>query len=78
MPLFQFDESASFEVNLEAFIDAMADDDSEMAEVFRSHATKLIGASDDNQRRAARTSFNQAIKASLDATLNHDESGEST
>lgn len=74
MSVFEFDDSISFDENLEAFLTELDALDSEMAAILRetlSGARAVIkeGAPD----RKARAAFNEAVLERLDALLASEE-----
>jgi len=69
MTTFKFDDTTDFETNLDAFLNHMAADDSEMAAILRAHISDLKYAADDARRRAARADFNARVKSDLDTLL---------
>jgi hypothetical protein len=66
MPDMQFDDTKSFDHNLELFLTHMDAVDADLGTILRTHVDKLKGALDDSTRRDARTLFNEGIVASLD------------
>ena len=70
MPDLKFDNTKSFDENLELFISRMENEDPEMGSILRSNIGELKVASDDTGRRGARTNFNSKIVTALDEKLN--------
>lgn len=66
MPALNFDETKKFDDNLETFLAYMDSQDSELGAILRANVNELKGASDDSDRRRARTEFNNKIIAALD------------
>ncbi len=66
MPELNFDESKSFDANLEDFITSMEGEDAELGAILREHISELKGATYEKARRDARTSFNDKVIKSLD------------
>lgn len=74
MPELKFDDTKSFNENLELFLSHMEAADSEMGAIMRSNITTLKGVSDDaTTRRKARAEFNTKIVTALDEKLEESE-----
>lgn len=69
----QFDNTKSFDDNLETFLTHMEVEDAEMGAILRTNIDTLKGVSDDSARRRARTEFNANIVSSLDEKLKEAE-----
>lgn len=69
----KFDDTKSFEANLEAFLVHMEADDPEMGKILRANIDALKDTSDDTSRRRARTEFNPFVVASLSKMGKDDE-----
>jgi hypothetical protein len=66
MTILRFDETRSFDNNLEAFLNYMAVEDPELGAILRAHVSKLLEATDEGRRRAARSAFNSGVRDALD------------
>ena len=77
MTIFHFDETKSFDANLQVFLEHMEAVDPEMGRILTAYATKLKGATDDGKRRTARTDFNKSVTLSLDELPIHKDKGDS-
>lgn len=64
---FKFNEEEDFDTNLEAFLSQLADEDPEMTEILMKHVSVLRSGTNESQRRTTITSFNESVKADLDA-----------
>lgn len=73
MPELKFDDTKSFDENLELFLAHMEAEDSEMGAVLRSNIDTLKGVPDDSARRRARADFNSKIVSALDEKLKEAE-----
>lgn len=73
MPEIQFDDSRSFDENVEAFLQTMESSNAEFGKILRDNIDCLRGAFDDSTRRVARNEFNNNIVASLDELLVNDD-----
>jgi uncharacterized SAM-dependent methyltransferase len=73
MPDLQFNETDSFDDNIEAFLTHMEAKDAELGAILRTHVERLEGAYDDRTRRDARTAFNEGVLTSLDEALADDD-----
>lgn len=73
MPELKFDDTKSFDENLELFLSHMEAEDSEMGTILRSNIDALKGVSDDTTRRRARADFNSKIVSALEAKLKEAE-----
>lgn len=70
---FSFDSKKRFEENLTDFLETTKSIDAEMAEVLTDHCNKLMSVVREGERDTkARTSFNEAIVATLDSLLAKD------
>jgi hypothetical protein len=67
MTAFRFDPAKGFAENLEGFLQHAEAQDAAFGGVLRGHVRELLEATDDTKRRAARTRFNNAVNAALDA-----------
>ena len=72
---FSFDDTKSFDDNLNLFLDEMDKDDPEMSAILRANLSTISNAHDDQSRRAARIRFNGAVKVALDALLIEPDEG---
>ena len=63
---FHFDQTKSFDANIQMFIDHMVSVDKTMGPILASHALDLKHAIDETKRRSARTNFNKAVGYDLD------------
>jgi uncharacterized SAM-dependent methyltransferase len=75
MPALRFDDSKSFDENLEAFLTYMDELDSELGVVLRVHIDQLRDAYDERSRKDSRTRFNDGVLASLNELLADNEEG---
>jgi hypothetical protein len=75
MTAFRFDPTKGFADNLEGFLQHAEAQDVAFGGLVRAHVRELLEAMDDSKRRAARTRFNNAVNAALDA-LPEPDSGE--
>jgi hypothetical protein len=66
---FKFDETKDFSANLHGFREYLESEDTELAAILRSNIESLSKLSDESQRRAARTAFNENIKKALDKLI---------
>lgn len=67
---FNFDGSKRFPENCTEFLESVKDIDPEMAEILKANWDKLIAVVREGERDTkARTTFNEAIAASLDDLL---------
>jgi hypothetical protein len=74
MANFEFDDSKSFEDNLDAFITEMEDVDSKMAAILKANITKLFAMTVNGPPdRKARAAFNEAVLAELEQILANPE-----
>lgn len=73
MPELEFDNTKSFDENLELFLSHMEVEDPEMGAILRSHIAGLKNVSDDTARRRARTDFNSKIVSALDEKMEEAE-----
>lgn len=73
MPEVQFNDSKSFDENVEAFLQSMESSDAEFGKILRDNIDCLKGAFDDSTRRAARNRFNTNIVAALDEIFADDD-----
>ena len=69
MPDLKFDNTKSFDENLELFLSHMEADDPEMGSILRNNIDELKDVSDDTTRRRARTNFNSKIVTDLDEKM---------
>ena len=70
MPGFRFSETASFEVNWEAFLGEMDAVDADMAKILRDNKDKLAAIMHQGHRNAqARAEFNANVMEALDGVL---------
>jgi len=60
-----FDDTKSFENNLEAFLVHMEAEDAEMGKILRQNVDSLKNGIDDSSRRKARSIFNPKILTEL-------------
>jgi hypothetical protein len=61
-----FNETAGFDANLEAFTKQLEGEDAEFGTIFRNSVSELLAATDDSTRKSARIRFNAKVRASLD------------
>jgi len=72
---FSFDNTSSFEANLDAFLQYMKQEDTELGAILADEASRLNGAVDEGRRKAARTDFNSAVRTGLDKKLAEKKTG---
>lgn len=73
MENFKFDDTLNFDANLVSFLDYMTVYDPEMASILKAYISELKSATDDAQRRDARSNFNAYVRRALDALLDIEE-----
>ena len=67
---FRFDESKSFAVNCEVFLEAIKSDDPEMTPILHDNWDALVAVVREGQRDSkARSEFNAMVALALDALL---------
>ncbi len=69
MPTLHFDDTKSFDENMEAFLAHMDNIDSELGTVLRAHIDQLRDVYDERSRKDARTGFNDGVLVALDEIL---------
>ena len=69
----KFDDTKSFDDNLEAFLQHMEADDPEMGKILRDNTKHLRDAYDESARRRARTDFNTSVIIELGKKEDEDD-----
>lgn len=70
MPEFEFQNGASFDENMEAFIDHLDEIDEEMSAVLRANLSLLVSIVKNGEKNSsARIKFNASVLAALDEIL---------
>lgn len=65
MPDFSFDETRSFEDNIELYLTYMESEDAELGSLLRGNFAYLKGNMDDSARRNARSDFSKNVLTEL-------------